>query len=67
MAVATEIRQDRRGFGLIEALKDAIARRKLYNETLAELRSLSTRELDDLGMSRAMLTRVAAEAAYGRH
>ncbi|MER5170580.1 DUF1127 domain-containing protein [Thioclava sp. GXIMD2076] len=65
MAIAHDI-QTRRGLGLIEALKDALARRKVYNETLAELRSLSVRELDDLGMSRATLTRVAAEAAYGR-
>ncbi|TVR44197.1 MAG: DUF1127 domain-containing protein [Rhodobacteraceae bacterium] len=39
-------------------------RRRVYNRTHAELSQLSTRELDDLGISRSMITRLAQEAAY---
>jgi uncharacterized protein YjiS (DUF1127 family) len=41
-----------------------ITRRRVYNRTHAELSQLSTRELDDLGISRSMITRLAQEAAY---
>lgn len=51
---------------VVEALRNAIARRKLYTRTLEELRSLSDRDLSDLGLSRAMITEVAREAAYGK-
>ncbi len=40
-------------------------KRKVYRTTLAELESLSNRDLSDLGMSRAMIKSVAIEAAYG--
>ena len=39
------------------------ARRRVYRTTLAELRALSDRELNDIGMSRAMLKGVALDAA----
>lgn len=45
---------------------EATARRKVYRETLRELRTLSPRELDDLGIHQSMITRVAQEAAYGK-
>ncbi|WP_110806435.1 DUF1127 domain-containing protein [Rhodobacter capsulatus] len=48
------------------SIREALARRKVYRQTLAELRSLSNRELSDLGMHRSMLTRIALEAAYGK-
>ncbi|TKD15764.1 DUF1127 domain-containing protein [Rhodobacter capsulatus] len=48
------------------SIREALARRKVYRQTLAELRSLSNRELNDLGMHRSMLTRIALEAAYGK-
>ncbi|MEL6597141.1 MAG: DUF1127 domain-containing protein [Pseudomonadota bacterium] len=35
-----------------------------YRRTLSELRTLSARELSDLGLNRSMLKRVAMEAAY---
>lgn len=44
-----------------------IARLSAYNtyrKTLNELRGLSTRELNDLGLNRSMLKRVAMEATY---
>ena len=51
---------------LFAGIADAIARRKVYRQTLRELNALSTRELDDLGIHRSMVTRVAFEAAYGK-
>jgi len=40
-------------------------RARTFQETYARLDGLSTRQLDDLGLSRSMITRVAYEAAYG--
>ena len=37
---------------------------RLYRDTLDGLSALSNRELDDLGLSRTDLRRVAEEAAY---
>lgn len=37
---------------------------RLYRTTLSELRSLSDREMNDLGLNRTMLTSVAYEAVY---
>ncbi|MFD2175062.1 DUF1127 domain-containing protein [Rhodobacter lacus] len=67
MALASDIRSTETGLAQIVAtLREGLARRKVYRQTLAELRSLSDRELSDLGMHRSMLTRIALEAAYGR-
>jgi uncharacterized protein YjiS (DUF1127 family) len=54
------------GQGLVARIKDALARRKLFKQTYRELSALSTRELDDLGINRSMITRLAHEAAYGK-
>lgn len=55
------------GFGAyITVLREAIKRRQVYKRTHAELSQLSTRELDDLGISRSMISRLAYEAAYGK-
>ncbi len=51
---------------VVEALRNAISRRKLYVRTLEELRTLSDRELADLGLSRSTIVDVAREAAYGK-
>lgn len=51
---------------VVANVKEALERRAVYNRTLRELRSLSDRELNDLGMSRAALRSIAVEAAYGR-
>ena len=40
--------------------------RGVFKQTLSELRQLSNRDLADLGIHRAMITRVAHEAAYGK-
>lgn len=45
-------------------MKARRARSRVYRETLAELSRLSTRELEDLGMAKADIRRVAYEAAY---
>lgn len=55
------------GFGsFIERIAERFKQRRVYNRTHAELSQLSTRELDDLGISRSMISRLAYEAAYGR-
>jgi uncharacterized protein YjiS (DUF1127 family) len=71
MALIQDIRVTQGSFGerianFFAALDDARARRKVYRQTVAELRSLSGRELDDLGIHRSTITRVAFEAAYGK-
>ncbi|MGL4414180.1 DUF1127 domain-containing protein [Roseinatronobacter monicus] len=51
---------------MIERIGARFKQRSVYNRTHAELSQLSTRELDDLGISRSMISRLAYEAAYGR-
>ena len=53
-----------RFIALVVGLKDAIARRRVFNQTLYELSHLSDRDLSDLGLSRANIADVAREAAY---
>lgn len=55
-----------RSHGLLSALKTAFAQRRLYNQTIQELKSLTDRELADLGISRLSIASVAHEAAYGK-
>ncbi|PCD77556.1 DUF1127 domain-containing protein [Pseudothioclava arenosa] len=67
MALVHDARTAETGFGaLFSALTEAWARRKVYRQTLRELKSLSNRELEDMGLHRSMITRVAQEAAYGK-
>ncbi len=47
-------------------LMASAARRRIYSQTVHELRQLSDRELNDLGIHRLMITSVAREAAYGK-
>lgn len=44
----------------------AINQRRVYVRTVAELNSLTDRELADLGISRLGITEIAREAAYGK-
>ncbi len=44
----------------------AMARRRVYTQTVTELSGLTDRELNDLGIARSMITVVANEAAYGK-
>ena len=59
------------GFGLADRFNAFVAdyrakaaQRKIYRDTLNELRNLSNRDLDDLGLNRTMLKRIAYQAAY---
>ncbi|MBK4216656.1 DUF1127 domain-containing protein [Paracoccus caeni] len=51
---------------LIQRLQDERARRAIYRQTVRELSELSLRDLDDLGISRAMIQSLAYEAAWGK-
>ena len=42
-----------------------VANYRVYRKTVNELSALSSRDLDDLGLNRSMIKRVALEAAYG--
>ena len=44
----------------------AFNQRRVYARTVAELNSLTDRELADLGISRLGITEIAREAAYGK-
>ena len=41
------------------------AKRKVYRTTLAELQTLTNRDLNDLGIAPGMIRQIAHEAAYG--
>ncbi|MFP4326484.1 MAG: DUF1127 domain-containing protein [Paracoccaceae bacterium] len=71
MAYAQDLAGARAGLGgklriLARDLSERYARHRLYRRTVNELRSLSSRELADLGLHRSMITRVAWQAAYGK-
>lgn len=51
--------------GAIQRMQDNRARRAVYRQTVRELNALTTRDLDDLGINRSMITRLAHEAAWG--
>lgn len=50
---------------MITQLKTWLHRRKVYRETVKELYSLTSHELNDLGLSKEMIPMVAYEATYG--
>jgi uncharacterized protein YjiS (DUF1127 family) len=52
--------------GLFAGFSAALQRRRVYAQTISELRSLSDRELADLGIVRSMIASIAQEAAYGK-
>ncbi len=51
---------------LIASWRKALEQRRIYRQTLRELNALSTRDLNDLGINRTMISRIALEAAYGK-
>lgn len=63
-AAATGLRG--RLLNAIQRMQENRARRAVYRQTLRELNTLSNRDLEDLGISRSMVTRLAHEAAYGK-
>ncbi|MCF2904367.1 DUF1127 domain-containing protein [Octadecabacter sp. CECT 8868] len=52
--------------GLVQSIRTKMEQRRVYNTTLNELLSLTTRELNDLGLHKSQLNTVAREAAYGK-
>lgn len=71
MAYVNTTRIARKGFAdRLAFVKDtvltAIARRRTYLRTVAELNGLTDRELADLGISRLGISEIAHEAAYGK-
>lgn len=48
---------------MFEVLKTRISNWRRYNRTVSELNALTNRELDDLGITRGDISRVAREAA----
>jgi len=68
MAFATDIHGHKAGIAdritaALTTASEQFARRRLYHRTIRELSALSTRELDDLGLNRATIRRVALEAS----
>ncbi|MFN3282253.1 MAG: DUF1127 domain-containing protein [Tabrizicola flagellatus] len=51
---------------LRDVVLTAIAQRRTYARTVAELNALTDRELSDLGISRISIPEIAREAAYGK-
>ena len=71
MAYVNTTRIARKGFAdRLAYVKDlvltAISQRSVYTRTVAELNSLTDRELADLGISRLGIAEIAREAAYGK-
>jgi uncharacterized protein YjiS (DUF1127 family) len=71
MAYVNTTRFARKGFAdrlamLRDTVLTAIAQRRTYLRTVAELNALTDRELADLGISRLGITEIAHEAAYGK-
>lgn len=71
MAYVNTTTAARKGFAdRLAILKDsvltAINQRRVYLRTVAELNSLTDRELADLGISRLGIADIAREAAYGK-
>ena len=48
---------------LIDSMRKSAQRRKIYLSTCRELEACSDRELDDIGIARADIRRLAREAA----
>ena len=53
-------------FNGVSILKKSWADWRLYRQTLAELERLTERELDDLGIHRSEIYRIAYDGIYGK-
>lgn len=67
VAIASPVlsRPFKRVEALVGQLMTELRARRVYVRTLRELRALSARERADLGIAQTMITRLAAEAAWG--
>ena len=52
--------------GAWSEIREDLERRRVYNETFAQLNALSDRDLLDIGLSRLQIPDLAREAAWGR-
>lgn len=50
--------------GLLKSAMTRVSNYRMYRKTVNELSALNYRELDDLGLNRSMIKRIALEAAY---
>lgn len=50
----------------MNAVAQMVQRRRIFNQTVAELNALSDRDLADLGLHRSLIRSVAKDAAYGK-
>lgn len=71
MAYVNTTRTAQKGFAdRLAYVKDVVLtafnQRRVYSRTVAELNSLTDRELADLGISRLGIPDIAREAAYGK-
>ena len=54
-----------RAIALWGTIKDNFVKRRAYRRTVNELCALSSAELNDLGLNRSMIRRIAYETTYG--
>ena len=54
-----------RAIALWGTIKDNLVKRRAYRRTVNELCALSSAELNDLGLNRSMIRRIAYETTYG--
>lgn len=71
MAVIADVKSAEFSLGqklhnLWTALVERMQRRRVYRTTVAQLSQMSSRELNDLGISRGSIRNIAFEAAYGK-
>ena len=69
MAYLTQTRTGTHGFStgiadFVAHIRETMARRRVYRQTVAELSLLTDRELADLQVSRSSIHSVARQAAY---
>ncbi|MDB5660025.1 MAG: hypothetical protein JWS10_2640 [Cypionkella sp.] len=63
---AVQVSASDRITGIFASISAMLARRRIYDRTIRELRQLSDRELSDLGIARSLIGEIAREAAYGK-
>lgn len=71
MALANDILRLEAGIAdrlgeIMRRIRERMEKRRKYRQTVDELRALSSRELNDLGIHESMIERIAHEAAYGK-
>lgn len=69
MALATDYITVKTGIadrvlGALSGLKQALVQRRIYAQTVRELNVLSDNQLNDLGLKRSEIARIAYQAAY---